>query len=293
MSGTSLALKFGSLILGAGVIMILYKTVKGVQKYGLATFVYLILASLILSLSVIQLLIPVETEILLLIFTQAFIVFIGILHVVAADKKLPWHQTQAFEIQLLFAVCILLFAYFISDLFFAFFVSSYMKFIWNLSLLWFLVPFLLNKAVDKLIEVPPKEYKKWRYPANQTVEDPSDGELENPIVISFVFNKNPQTRDLTTFRAKAPIGMSLGKLFYFFINDYNSRYPDSGISYANDYNESDEWVFFRIKNKLFHLKEALDPDELIYGSDIRENDILLCKRIVTNKKTLKNETVKQ
>ena len=87
------------------------------------------------------------------------------------------------------------------------------------------------KTVDELLKVPPKKYKLWYYPVDQNIEDPSDEELENPIIISFIFKKNEKSNELTTFRAKAPVGMKVGRLFYFFINDYNDRHPEGAISY--------------------------------------------------------------
>jgi len=86
-------------------------------------------------------------------------------------------------------------------------------------------------------------------------------------------------QELTTFRAKAPVGMTLGRLFYFFINDYNSRHPEEPISYTNEKNEADPWVFFKVKNKLFRINEALDQDSSIASNNIRENDVLVCKRV--------------
>jgi len=164
--------------------------------------------------------------------------------------------------------------------------------VWSIYLLWFLVPILLNQTINLLLEVPQKEYKKWLFPLNITIDDPSDEEMENPVVISFVFKKNNTVDTTTTFRAKAPVGMTLGKLFYFFISDYNSRNPESTVSYLNEENEPDEWMFFKQKNKLLKLKIPLDPDNSIYNNNIKENDVLICNRFVVNQKAEKDETIK-
>jgi hypothetical protein len=164
----------------------------------------------------------------------------------------------------------------------SFLVSPKLRIVWYLSLFWFLIPILLNQTVEELLKVPPKIFSQWYYPLGQNIEDPSDDELDNPIVISFVFRKNENSPELTTFRAKAPVGMKLGRLFYFFINDYNSRHPEGMISFLDQNREPYGWVFMKLKNKFFNLKEAIDPEMSIYANEIRENDILVCTKISAN-----------
>ena len=110
MSGTSLALKIGSLILGLGVYLILFKKVKGLKKYALPGLLYIISVSIILSLStLIALLNTTTNEIKLLVVSQLFVISVGILHVVVASKTLPWYREQFFatKIGFLFLFCFL------------------------------------------------------------------------------------------------------------------------------------------------------------------------------------------
>jgi hypothetical protein len=291
MSGTSLALKIGSLVLGLGAFFILFKKVKGLKKYGLSSLFYVLLTALLLSASTLFLLLDHSfNEMTLLILGQLIILIIGTLHVFIAPKLLPWYNNQKFGMQVVFIICMLLFGYFFFNLSFTFLVESEAEIIWYLSLLWFLVPVLLNQTIIKMVEIPPKEYKKWRYPLGENIEDPSDEEMENPVVISFVFKKYPDAPEETTFRAKAPLGMSLGRLFYFFINDYNSRHPESTISCASEGDFPDEWIFFKRKNKFLNLKTALDPEEEMGNCKIKENDVLICNRVIVNEKISQNET---
>ena len=51
MGGASIALKFGSLIAGAGIFLVLFKKVKALKTYGLPGLLYVIVSSLLLSLS--------------------------------------------------------------------------------------------------------------------------------------------------------------------------------------------------------------------------------------------------
>ncbi len=293
MSGTSIALKIGSLVLGMGVFLILFKKVKGLKKYGLVGFLYVFLLSIILSLPSMFLLFGESlSEFSALLFAQSSIVIIGVLHVFLSKKIVPWFGEQVFNIQLVLIITILLFGYFFTNLSLSFLVSSELPLIWYLSLLWFVVPILLEFAINRLVEVPEREFKTWLYPVGENIEDPSDEELENPVVISFIFRKTIDSKEQTTFRAKAPVAMSLGKLFFFFINDYNSRHPEEMISYLDEGNSPLPWTFFKVKNKLLKTKESLDPDDSIYNNNIKENDLLICHKSNTNIETKKDESNK-
>ncbi len=279
MEGTGLALKIGSLVFGLGTFLVLYKQVKQLKKYGVVSLFYILLISVLLSASTLFLYLwPEKGEFTKLIIAQLFIAAIGILHVLLAPKLLPWYSEEAASIRFAFILSILLFTFFFSNLSFTFLVSSKVVSVWHLSSLWFLVPVLLNLTIVKLLEVPPKLYKKWQYPVGVKVEDPTDREMENPVVISFIFKKNPDSDGETTFRAKAPQEMKLGRLFYFFINDYNSRHPEGPVSFVDANNIPHQWTFFKLKNKLLNIKTPLDPDETIINCRIKENDILICTR---------------
>ena len=286
MSGTSLALKIGTLVFGLGIFLVLFKQVKGLKKYGVSSLFYVLLGSLILASTTLFLYLkPTSGEINTLLFAQVTIISLGTLHVFLAPKILPWYSEQVFSMQLVFIVCILLFSYFFTNLSFTFLVDTNVELVWHLSSLWFLVPVLLNQTILKLLAVPPKQFKKWKYPVGVTIEDPTDNEMVSPVVISFVFKKNHNSPEETTFRAKAPQGMKLGRLFYFFINDYNSRHPESNVSFVDENNQPNEWIFFKLRSKFLNLKTALDPDDSILICRIKENDVLVCNREFFNENT--------
>jgi hypothetical protein len=283
MNSTNIALKVASLVFSGGILIILFKRIKVLKKYGLASIIYLLLISLLLALPTLFNLFGLSSsEILVLICAQTFILIIGIMHVIFVPATLPWYKDQPFSLQLLFIFSILFLAFFFSNLSLTDLQHHNLPLVWYLSLLWFLIPVLLNKTVDELVQVPPKLFKLWYYPIDQNIGDPTDEELENPVVISFIFRKTEHSTELTTFRAKAPVGMEVGRLFYFFINDYNDRNPEGPITYIDDTQEPYGWIFKKVKSRLLGLKEIIDPDSSIYSSEIRENDLLYCRRIKKN-----------
>jgi hypothetical protein len=283
MSSESIALKVASIIFSGGILLILFKNIQALKKYGLASIIYILLISLLLAFPTLFNLFQFNTSfIFLLICAQVFILIIGILHVIFVPSTLPWYREQPFSFRLLFMMSILFLAYFFSNLSLTNLQDQQYPVLWYLALFWFLVPSLLNETVNEVLKVPPKVYKLWHYPVGQNIDDPSDEELENPIVISFIFGKNENSSELTTFRAKAPVGMQVGRLFYFFINDYNSRHPEGTISFIYDNNEPCGWIFKKVSNRFLGLKDVIDPNGSVYSNEIRENDLLYCYRIYKN-----------
>ncbi len=294
MEGTGLALKIGSLVLGLGTFLVLFKQVKQLKKYGVASLFYIIITSALLACSTLFLYLwPEKGEFTKLILAQLFIVAIAILHLFLAPKLLPWYSKQPVSIRFAFILSILLFTFFFTNLSFTFLVRTQVEMVWHLSSLWFLIPVLLDITISRLLEVPPKQFKKWQYPVSVKIEDPTDREMENPVVISFIFRKSPDSAEETTFRAKAPQEMKLGRLFYFFINDYNSRHPEGPVSFFDMNNNPHQWTFFKLKNKFFKIKTPLDPDESIANCRIKENDILICTRDNVNENLNEHESAEQ
>jgi hypothetical protein len=279
MNVATIAMKFASLFLAGSILLLLFKRVKTLKKYGIITLIYFLLISVLLATPTLILLFDLQlSDFVLLISVQILITLLGVMHVVFGPSILPWYSEVHQNVKIFFILAILVLAYFFSDMSISYLVNPKLRFVWHLSLLWFIVPILLNETVNLLLKVPPKEFKKWHYPINERIDDPTDEELENPVVISFIFRKNDQNHEVTTFRAKAPAGMKLGRLFYFFINDYNDRHPESKISFVNSEGEPNGWVFMKIKNKFLGNKQAIDPDSSIYSNSIRENDVLICNR---------------
>lgn len=290
MNPAGIALKLTSLLFSIGILIILFKKITSLKKYGISSVFYIIVISVLLAFPSLFNRFGFDlSEVVLLIIAQTFILFIGILHVTLAPPTLPWYGTQPFRMQMVFIVCILFFSYFLNNLSFSFQENQFSP-VWHISLLWFLIPVLLKKSADELINVPDRIYKFWYYPVNHSYEDPSEKELENPVIISLIFRKNEKSKDMTTFRVKAPVGMQFGQLFYYFINDYNDRHPEGTISYMSENNEPCGWIFRKVTGGLFGSRVVIDPEGSVYSNEIKENDQLFCNRIFKDIKNKENET---
>ena len=143
----------------------------------------------------------------------------------------------------------------------------------------FIVSFLVYATFLFYVNIPVKILRKWFYPVDRHVEDPLDREMESPHIIAFDFKKKAADENMTSFRAKAPKEMVFGKLFYYFINDYNDRNPDEKIEYLDENRKPYGWIFY-FKPKWFSSIRYIDPEETNSFNFIKENSIIICKRVI-------------
>jgi hypothetical protein len=72
--------------------------------------------------------------------------------------------------------------------------------------------------------------------------------------------------------------MRLGKLFYYFLNDYNDRHPDTPVEITEEENAFG-WLFYH-KPGWFTRIKYLDADQTVKHNRIKENSIIVCKRVI-------------
>ena len=150
-----------------------------------------------------------------------------------------------------------------------------------LSVLFFIVPILFYTTYSLYMDIPVKVLRKWQYPVDKHIDDPTDREMDSPLVMGFEFKKKAIDENMTTFRAKAPKEMIFGKLFYYFINDYNDRNPNEKIEYLDENNNPHNWIFYH-KPNWFGSIRYIDPDDTNSLNFIKENSVIVCKRVIEN-----------
>ncbi len=157
MNSANIALKVASLVFSGGILIILFKKIKALRKYGMASIIYILLISLLLAFPSLFNLFGFDvSEILLIICAQVFILIIGVLHVAFVPSTLSWYKDQPFSLQLLFIISILFLAFLFTNLSLTDLQKQHLPLVWYLSLLWFLIPVLLNKTIDELAECTSK-----------------------------------------------------------------------------------------------------------------------------------------
>jgi len=241
---------------------------------------YLIIAGLVFGL---MSLIGFAEAYLSLNFTFAivcvYLLSLGIANLILATKMLPWFEDVNFLFGLVFTLITALIGSMLYLFGYYYLTGMGVNLFYFYSLPFFFMPFIIFKAFIYFYEIPKKQFKKWYYPFGKEINDPSEREMQSPLVVAFVFQKRFDINELTTFRAKAPRNMKFGKLFYYFIGEYNTQHSDSKIEYIYDRSKSYGWIFY-IKPTWIGKKIYIDPDKTVSENLIEENSIIIATRVL-------------
>ena len=142
----------------------------------------------------------------------------------------------------------------------------------------FIIPYLCWQVYQFFFQIPAPVYKYWYYPLNEEMPDLDMIDLSQIEVVQFVFSKNPQDPTQTNFTSKAPLNMTLGQLFFIFINDYNDKNAQHPIEYLKSAQEPFGWLFYR-KKKWFNQKHFFDADLSFHNNSIKPNEFIYAVRV--------------
>lgn len=213
------------------------------------------------------------------LFYQFYFLLLGIIHIYCMQHYLEWNSDSKgmwLELLFTFTTAILGGAGFVTI--YRLFNREGLEFEMLTSTIFFVIPWFTYQTFKKAAAIPPKVLKQWFYPIQEELKEPDERKLKNLLVISFEFQKQNTDIYCTNFRAKAPVDMELGELFYYFINDYNERHPNSRIQYATEMGDAYGWIFYKKPRWYTIMTKYVDIDKTIFKNHIRENDIIICTR---------------
>ncbi|MCS3799216.1 TssN family type VI secretion system protein [Niastella sp. OAS944] len=217
------------------------------------------------------------------IFFQVLFLLYGVLHIYMMHRKMDWgKEKQTFVPDLIFTFLILLAGSICFMLAYRWLNREGLEISMMFSTLFFIIPLFVWHTFLSALAIPPKVLNQWYYPVHEPMEDPEESKLKNMLLISFEFQKNGQESFFTNFRAKAPVDMELGELFYYFINDYNERHPQGQIHFSNGTGKPYGWMFYKKPKWYTIMTTYMDSEKTIYLNRIRENDVIVCSRIIEN-----------
>jgi hypothetical protein len=210
---------------------------------------------------------------------------LGIIHIVFIHSKYfhPKKQNgnKLLFAEVLFGLSIILFAIvvFCSLQYFLKEEKNFLFYPVLMSSLLFFVPLLVFHAYQAAFIIPATIFPTWQYPLYQPIELPDDNSTDKEVVIGFeIAKKNTDTRK-TYFHGKGPETMKLGEFFYHFINEYNDRYSETTIEYADKTSEAYEWWFHK-KTKWYQAEKIYHPEMSIRENRIKDNTIIICERVL-------------
>jgi len=147
-----------------------------------------------------------------------------------------------------------------------------------LVILAFILPSCIFTLFNYATEIPVKLYSKWYYPLGKKYDSPEHHELKNMIVVNFMFYKSVEENHITSFKAKAPKDMNFGRLFFFFINDYNHKKTTTKIELTENSGDPYGWYFYN-KPKWYGASKHINSDLTIEQNNLKDGDTIICQRI--------------
>lgn len=142
----------------------------------------------------------------------------------------------------------------------------------------FTIPTFCYSLFETAISIPAKLHKRWFYPVNSRYPAPQISDMRNIIILNLIFQKKANEKQIINFKVKAPRAFEFGRLFYYFINDYNEKNPNNRIHYLDDKNEPYGWYFYT-KPKWFGSSEYIDPEIAVDTNNIKDGETIICQRI--------------
>ena len=274
-----IVLGLGTIGLSALMGVLISKIRGGFKAFRKRTILYTLSYVLFFALSGFCIAAPFPQYLYAFIFFQVLFLGAGILHLYTSRQWLKWMGAGAFWAEVLHLLVMLLLGAVGMIMTYRIVNREGAEIAMSTSLLFFIVPYFVYHTYLRSVAIPPKVYKQWYYPVHRQEPDLEEAKLKNLLVISFEFQKQMSDRYFTNFRAKAPVDMEFGQLFYYFINDYNDRHGGSSIRYSDNQGDLHGWIFYR-KPKWYHLSTRyIDTEKTIFINNIRENDVIICNRV--------------
>jgi len=250
------------------------------KPFAKPTALYLLIFAVVLGLTGFVVALPwFYTYLQHFIFMQVIFLAWGIVHVWALTRFLKWTGEGSFWAELLYTIVLMLLGG-------MFFLIAYrvvnrdgLELAMATAILFFLIPRVVFQTYRAAMRISPKIFRQWFYPVHETVAEPDFAKLRNLLVISFEFQKRTSDKYFTNFRAKAPVDMEFGQLFYYFINDYNDRHPNDVIRYVAETGQPNGWIFYKKPKWYTFITRYIDADRTIFLNKIKENDVIICSRI--------------
>jgi hypothetical protein len=279
---TKLVMILGAVTIGLSVLMVraVGKVKASFTPYKRQTIVYGIVAVLLFAL-VALLAYPslINSPMTSFIVFQACFLALGIAHILFTRINLAWvTENKALPLNIIFTLLVGILGTIVFLMVHQWINKDGMPLTMAASIIFFLVPFLFFQTYRKAAAIPPKIVKEWYYPVGQEIDEPEDNKLKDPLVISFEFQKQISDKSSTNFRAKAPVNMEFGELFYYFINDYNERHPNSKVQVTDVKGKAYGWVFYKKSDWKTFFTKYIDSEKTVRANHIRENEIIICAR---------------
>ena len=267
MGGVILALKF------------LGRFVPALKKHFKKFLIYCLLASLIIGVFVAILYNLKQSEVLFRYFSiVSFMLLLGGLHVFFYRQQFDRMDDESYLKELVIAIIAGALLMLPIILIVSYYNDFHFLYNYFIGILAFILPTSIYGLFNYSVSIPSKIYSKWYYPLDNRYEAPKHYELTNMMILNFMFYKNKNEQHLTSFKVKAPKDMNFGRLFYFFVNDYNLKNAKNKIEMLQDTDDPYGW-YYTTKPKWYGGSKHINSEITVENNNLKDGDSVVCQRI--------------
>ena len=213
---------------------------------------------------------------------QCFFLVIGSVHVYLYRDIFKSLKTKKNHIEIIFAFMTALFLSIALTLLIAYNNDFIYLYDFFATLITFILPTFIYLLYNASISIPVALYDKWYYPLTKKYRTASINEFKNMIVLNLYFYKDDKETHITKFKVKAPMNMNYGRLFYFFLIEYNEKNHDKNVKIFNKNKDPYGWCFYT-KPKWYAFTKRVDTELTVENNNLKDNDSIICQRMEINK----------
>jgi len=186
-------------------------------------------------------------------------------------------------------ICMVLGAYLFTVVFNLFSQYEGYAFSASTSILTFPLPLIFYYTYLRFTNIPLDIYKVWTFSSGKDIDDFEGMDFDKLLVLNLEFTRSPEDGQRFKVKAKAPEFIKLGDWFHRFIEDYNTKFPQSIIVTEDEYGHPHSWIFYT-KRSFIHSRKYLDFELSVTKNRITERTTIICKRVLQHKEEIVTQT---
>ena len=273
-------LPVGAIVLGGVLAMkFIGRAIPALKKHFKKFLLYCLLLGLVMLVATAVLYNLKQSAILMRYITiVSFMFVLGCLHVFFYRQQFQRLENENYFTELLLSLVTACFVAITIILVVSYYNDHNFLYYYLIGILAFIFPTSVYSLFNYAISVPTKIYSKWYYPLDNRYEAPKHYELKNMIILNFMFYKNQNEDHLTSFKVKAPKDMNFGRLFYFFVNDYNVKNAKNKIEMLQNTDDPFGW-YYTTKPKWYGGAQHINSEISVEYNNLKDGDSIICQRI--------------
>jgi hypothetical protein len=210
-----------------------------------------------------------------LLFYQIISFLFGILHIWIYRNYFQEFKLKSFIVEVLFALIIPLYSSLLFVIIYIALNGINFTFIMCGHFIMFVIPTAINKVFCFMMLVPSKKITTWT--PDKSYKTIEGNEMKGILLITLLIKKEYGVEEYISIRARVPVRVKFGRLFFLAVNGYNKHNSKSQIELMMPNRQNYNWVFYH-QSKWYEKTKYVDALNDMGSNLIDENSVIVCER---------------